>query len=62
MLKELIQEAATELEAMPADSDWTSRMDDLANSISLERAEQLIDERVVPVQRELGVDILTVSH
>lgn len=62
MLKQLIASAAAELEAMPADSDWSSRLDELADSISLEEAERLIDELVIPKQMELGVDITTVSH
>ncbi|CAE7446941.1 kmo [Symbiodinium microadriaticum] len=62
MLKELIKDAAVELEAMPADADWPSRMEELADNISLERAGQLIDEIVAPVRRELDVDISTVSH
>jgi hypothetical protein len=62
MLKRLVAPAAAELEAMPADSDWSGRLDELANTISLEEAERLIDELVIPKQIELGVDITSVSH
>jgi hypothetical protein len=37
-------------------------LDTLAEGISLERAEELIDARLVPLQRELQVDLSTVSH
>ena len=58
----MIKDAAAELEAMPEDSDWSSRLDEMANSISLEKAERLIDQYVIPMHRELGVDISTISH
>lgn len=57
----LIADAALELEAIENDS-WGDAIQRLADGISMELAESLIDERLVPVQRELGIDLSTVSH
>lgn len=61
ILQELIADAAAQLEAI-ADDSWPSVLDTLAAEVSLEAAEKLIDERLVPLQRQLGVDLSTVSH
>jgi hypothetical protein len=61
ILKELIADAAVELSAIEDDS-WGDSLQRLADSVSLEEAERLIDERLVPLQRELGIDLSTVSH
>jgi len=61
ILRELIAEAGAQLDAITDDS-WPSVLDTLAESISMDAAEKLVDARVVPLQRELGVDLSTVSH
>lgn len=61
MLRELIAEAGATLDAITDDS-WTAALDTLAGGISMELAEKLIDERVVPKQLELQVDLSTVTH
>ena len=61
ILRELIAEAGAQLDAITDDS-WPSVLDTLAQSISMDAAEKLVDARVVPLQRELGVDLSTVSH
>jgi len=61
VLKELIVNQAAELEAIEDDS-WGEQIQRLADSVSMEEAERLIDERVVPLQRELGIDLSTVCH
>ena len=61
ILRELIVDQAAELEAVPDDS-WGDRIQSLANSVPMEKAENMIDERLVPIQKELGVDLTTVSH
>jgi hypothetical protein len=57
----LIAEAGAELDAVQ-DETWPTVLDRLAESISLQKAEALIDAKVVPLQKELGVDLSTVSH
>ena len=37
-------------------------LDDIAATVSLEDAEKLIDQKLVPVQAELRVDITSISH
>ena len=61
ILRELIVDQAAELEAVPDDS-WGDHIQSLANSVPMEKAENMIDERLVPIQKELGVDLTTVSH
>lgn len=61
ILGELIRDLAVELEALPADSDWSSFLDEFAGRVSLEDAERLIDARVVPLQRQFGIDLSTVA-
>lgn len=61
ILKELAADAALELEAIPDDT-WGDSIQRLADGISLEAAEKLIDERLAPLQRELGIDLATVTH
>lgn len=61
ILRELIADASATLDAITDDS-WPQVLDSLAEGVSLERAEQLIDARLVPLQRELQVDLSTVSH
>lgn len=61
ILGELIKDLAQELEALPADSDWSSHLDEFASRVSLEEAERLIDERVVPLQQKFGIDLSTVA-
>jgi hypothetical protein len=61
ILRELIAEAGAELDAVQ-DETWPAVLDRLAESVSLQKAEALIDAKVVPLQKELGVDLSTVSH
>lgn len=61
ILRELIAEASATLDAITDDS-WPAVLDTLAEEISMDAAEKLIDTRLVPLQRELGVDLSTVSH
>lgn len=56
----LIDSLATELEGLPADVDWSSLLDEYANRVSIEEGERLIDEKVVPLQIEYGIDLSTV--
>jgi hypothetical protein len=60
ILRELIKDLALELEAMPADSDWSAHLDEFAGRVSLTEAERLIDEKVVPLQQQLGIDLSSV--
>lgn len=61
ILQELIVEQAAELEAIPDDS-WGNQIQRLADSVSMEEAERLITERLVPVQLELNIDLSTITH
>jgi len=61
ILRELIAEPGAALDAITDDS-WPAVLDTLAEAVSIDAAEKLIDERLVPLQRELGVDLSTVSH
>lgn len=61
ILRELIAEAGQQLDAIQDDT-WPAQLDALAEGISLQTAEALIDAKLVPLQRELGVDLSTVSH
>lgn len=61
ILRELIKDVALELEALPAESNWSSHLDEFAERISLEEAEKLIDMRVVPLQQQYGIDLSTVA-
>lgn len=54
-------DAAIELEGISDDS-WGDSIQRLADGVSMELAEKLIDERLVPLQRELNIDLSTVSH
>jgi hypothetical protein len=60
ILRELIRDLAAELEAFPADSDWSSHLDEFAGRVSLTEAERLIDEKVVPLQQQFGIDLSSV--
>lgn len=57
----MIADAAAEIDAITDDS-WSEALGPLAEKVSLEEAEKLIDEKLVPLQRELGIDLSTVSH
>lgn len=61
ILHELIADGCAKLDAITDDS-WPAVLDALAEAVSLDEAEKMIDERLVPLQRKLGVDITTVSH
>lgn len=61
ILGSLIKDLAAELEALPGDSDWSSHLDDYASRVSLEDAEKLIDEKVVPLHEKYGIDLSTVA-
>ena len=37
-------------------------LDEIAATVSMDAAEAMIDQRLVPLQRALKVDILSVSH
>ena len=60
ILGELIKDLATELEALPNDSNWSSFLDEFAARVSLEEAEKLIDEKIVPLHLQYGIDLSTV--
>jgi hypothetical protein len=57
----LIAEPSAELKHAD-DALWPSLLDSLAQSISMEKAEMLIDQRLVPLQQQLQIDLSTVSH
>lgn len=61
ILAELVRDAAVELESAP-DGVWSDMLDGIASNISMDKAEMLIDEKLVPLQRELSVDLSTISH
>lgn len=61
ILGSLIKDLAAELEALPSDSNWSSFLDDYASRVSLEEAERLIDEKVVPLHIQYGIDLSTVA-
>ena len=54
-------EAGAALDAITDDS-WSAALDTLAEGVSMELAEKLIDERLVSKQQELQVDLSTVTH
>jgi hypothetical protein len=56
-----VRDAAVELESAP-DGVWSDMLDGIASNISMDKAEMLIDEKLVPLQRELSVDLSTISH
>jgi hypothetical protein len=58
ILQELIRGVAPDPAVLSSDDD----LQRIADSVSLAEAEDLIDARVVPLQRELGVDLSTVCH
>jgi hypothetical protein len=59
LLGALINDHAIELESLP-DGEWSSRLDEFAERISLEEGERMIDEKVVPVLQQFGIDLSTV--
>jgi hypothetical protein len=61
ILQELIAAPSAEL-ALISDDSWGSLLDPLAERVSLEDAERLIDAKLVPLQQELGIDLSKVSH
>jgi kynurenine 3-monooxygenase len=61
LLRDLIEDQVADLYSLP-ESEWAARLDDMAAKVSLARAEELIDARLVPLQTELGIDFSTISH
>lgn len=61
LLRDLIEDQVDELYSL-SETEWTDRLDDMASKVSMKRAEELIDERLVPLQKELGIDLTTISH
>ena len=61
ILKELIADSGAQLDAV-ADDSWSALLQPLADAVSLEEAERLIDEKLGPKIRELQVDLATVTH
>jgi kynurenine 3-monooxygenase len=61
LLRELINDQVADLYAL-SESAWTDMLDELAANISMQRAEELIDTRLVPLQEELQIDLMSISH
>jgi hypothetical protein len=61
LLKDLISDQVDTLYALSED-EWTDKLDELANNVSMSLAEEYIDTRLVPLQTELGIDLSTISH
>lgn len=61
LLRDLIDDLVPELYAL-SEEEWSGRLDELAGRVSMARAEELIDSRLVPLQAELGIDLSTISH
>ena len=56
ILRELIDDQVDELYGLP-DEEWTGKLDDMAVKVSMSKAEELIDSRLIPLQQDLEVDL-----
>ena len=60
VLQKLIAQASEALDTM--DDSWPDALDALTEGVCMLTAEKLIDEHVVPLHKELEIDLTTVSH